>query len=222
MADLQLSGSLATWTEVKMTFLINPNLAQLLVVVGVMLLMLTNIHPRSTMLKVGMVVCLMTAGVEVVYLKVNPWSFLIVALSPLPFFIAVCQARTNNPLFLLSIFMLTVSAAFLFVDQNNQPVVHDGLAGLVSMICGAVLWISSEGLRNAEGRRLSNDPESVVGLIGEVRTDIGSHSAGSVLVDGELWQARSKTPIPAASTVRIIRQDGFWLTVKKVDQITKQ
>jgi len=205
-----------------MAFLINPNLAHLLVVVGVMLLLFTTINPKSTMLKVGMLVCFAAALYEFVYLKVNPWAFLVVILSPLPFFVGVRQARPHNPLFLISIFMLTISSVFLFVDQNNRPVLIYGLAGFVSTVCGAVIWITTEGRRNAEGASLSNDPDSVVGLIGEARTDIESHSAGSVLVEGEIWQARSKKTIRAGSTVRVLRQDGFWLAVKEVEKSTQK
>jgi len=182
-----------------MAFLTNPNLAHLFVLVGVILLLLTNINPKSSRLKVGMALCLVAAAVEFVYLKVNPWAFLALALSPLSFFLAVRQARSHNPLFLLSILMLTISSIFLFVDQNNRPVVNYGLAGFVSSKCGAFIWITTEGIRNAEGARLSNDPDSVVGLIGETRTDIEPHSAGSVLVEGELWQARSKNPFLLAA-----------------------
>jgi membrane-bound serine protease (ClpP class) len=204
-----------------MAFLANPNLAHLLVVLGVMFLLLTNINPNSTKLKVGMVLCLVAAGVEFIFLRVNPWAFLVLALSPLPFFIGVRQARSQNPLFLISILMLAISSVFLFMDESGRPAVIVGPAGFVSTICGAIIWITTEGIRNAEGARLSNEPDSVVGMIGETRTDIEPHSAGSVLVDGELWQARSRTPIPAGSMVRILRQDSFWLTVKKVEKLTK-
>ena len=169
-----------------MAFLINPNLVHFVVIVHVTLLLLAHIHPKSTMLKVGMLLCLAAAGVELIYLNVNPWAFLVLALSPLPFFIAVRQARAKNPLFLITIFMLTISSVFLFLDQNNRPVVIYGPAGFVSTLCGAVIWITTEAIRNAEGARLSSDPDSVVGLIGETRTDIEPFSAGSVLVDGEL------------------------------------
>jgi len=205
-----------------MAFLTNPNLAHLFVVAGVTLLLLTNINPKSTLLKVGMVLCLIAAGIEFVYLKVNPWAFLVVALSPLPFFIAVRQARAHNPLFLISILMLTISSIFLFVDQDNRPVVINGPGGFVSMLCGSLIWIATDRIRNAESARLSNDPDSVVGLIGEAQTDIEAHSAGSVLVEGEIWQARSKKTIPAGSTVRVLRQDGFWLTVRKVEELTEK
>ena len=205
-----------------MAFPTNPNLAYLLVVAGVMLLLLTNINPKSTILKVGMLLCFVAVGYEFAYLTVNPWAFLVVALSPLPFFIAVRQARIHNPLILISIFMFNISSVFLFVDQNNRPVVNYGLAGFVSVLCGAFIWIGTGRMRNVEGARLSNDPDSVVGMIGEARTDIEAYSAGSVLVEGELWQARSKKPIPAGAMVRILRQDGFWLTVKEVEKLTKK
>ena len=192
-----------------MAFLINLNFAHVVVAVGVMLLLMTNIHPKSRMLKAGMVICLVAAGAEFVCLRANPWAFLLVALRPLPFFIAVRQSHAQNPLFLMSIFMLTISSVFLFVDENNRPALLHSFAGFVATMCGLFLWITTEALRNLEGARLRDDPTSVVGLIGETRRDIESHSAGSVQVDGELWQALSKKPIPASSTVRILRQDGF-------------
>jgi membrane-bound serine protease (ClpP class) len=204
-----------------MECLINPNLAYMLVVASVILLMLTNINPKSTSLRVGVVLCFVATGIELVFLEANLWALLMVVLSPLPFFIAVRQAHTHNPLFLISIFILTISSVFLFVDQNNRPVVNVGLAGFVSTMYGAIIWITTEGIRNADGARLSNDPNSVVGLIGETQMEIEPFSAGSVLVEGELWQARSKNPIPAGNTVRVLRQDGFWLTVKKVEKLTK-
>ena len=205
-----------------MGFLINPNIAYLLVVTAVMLSLWTFNDQKSTWQKVGMVLCFAAAGYEFVYLKWNPLALLVVALSPLPLFLAIRQARLNSPLFLITILMLTMGSTFLFVDQNGRPAVDYGLAAIVSVFCGTFIWIGIGRMRNAEGVQLSNDPDSVVGLIGEVRTDIESHSAGSVLVDGELWQAQSKTPIPAGAMVRVLRQDGFWLTVKEMKKLQKK
>jgi membrane-bound serine protease (ClpP class) len=207
-------------TEADMGLLINPNVAYLLVVTAVMLMLLTFMHPKSNWLRIWMVICLVAAGYELVHLKGNPWAFAVVALSPLPLFIAIRQERVNSPLFLLTILMLTLGSVYLFVDQNNRPVV--GIAGLVSIICAAIIHLLTEDMRNAEGTRLNNDPNSVVGLIGEVKTDIEPHSAGAVLVEGEIWQARSRETICAGSTVRVLRKDGFWLTVKEVEKLTKK
>src|SRR6266540_7444765 len=90
-----------------MGLLINPNVAYLLVVTAVMLMLLTFMNPKPNWLKIGMAICLVAAGYELVNLKGNPWAFAVVALSPLPLFIAIRQERVNSPLFLLTILMLT-------------------------------------------------------------------------------------------------------------------
>ena len=68
--------------------------------------------------------------------------------------------------------------------------------------------------------RVGNDPDSLVGMIGEAYSDI--HEFGSVRADDQIWQARSESVIPAGSTIRILRQDGFVLTVKKVEKLNKK
>lgn len=203
-------------------FLINPNIAYLLVVTGIMLLLYMFNTPQSTWAKALMALCFAAAAYEFLYLKVNPWAFLVVALSPLPFFIAMRQRLPRSPLYLITMAMLTIGSVFVFVDENNRPVVNNGLAALVSIFYASFIWIGVERLRSTEGVILSNDPDSVVGMIGETPTGIESHSAGPVLIDGELWQARSKKPIPAGSTVRVLRQDGFVLTVKETEKLIKK
>ncbi len=59
----------------------------------------------------------------------------------------------------------------------------------------------------------------VVGITGEVWVAIEPFSIGSVRIEGELWQARGKEMLPAGTLVRVIRQDGITLTVKKVENI---
>ncbi len=205
-----------------MEFLINPNVAYLLIVAAIMLFLVTINDPKSPLPKIGMALCLGAAGYELIHLKGNPWAFLVVGLSPLPFFVAIRQARLHLPLIIITILMLTVGSVFLFVDQNGHPAVDYGLAGWVAVICGVCIWIAVGQRQNAQGTRLNDSPGSVVGLLGEARTEIEKNSAGSVEVEGELWIARSKIPIPAGSMVRILRQDGAVLTVKKAENLNKK
>jgi membrane-bound serine protease (ClpP class) len=59
--------------------------------------------------------------------------------------------------------------------------------------------------------------ESMVGLIGEARTDIAA--AGTVLAKGTLWQARSSgDAIPAGSKVRIQETQGLTLVVGRDEE----
>ena len=205
-----------------MEFLINPTVAYLLIVTTVMMLSLTIIENKFTVSKYGMILCLVVAVYELFYLEVNPWAFLVVALSLLLFYLAIRQTSVHLSLVSIAILMLALGSFYLFLDENGRPVVNYRLAGLISTLYSTFIWITIGRMRNAEGIRLSNNPDSVIGLIGEVYTDIEPYSAGSVLVEGELWQAYSKKPIPAGSTVRVLRQDGFWLTVKEAEKLTKK
>ena len=127
-----------------------------------------------------------------------------------------------NPLFLATILLLSLGAVYLFVDENGQPLVNLGIAAIVSIFGGLWIWVSVVRARDPEGARTSNDPDSVVGMIGEVRTDIEPYSTGLILVDGVLWRARSKENIPAGRMVRVIRDDGIVLTVKEANTVMKK
>jgi membrane-bound ClpP family serine protease len=149
-------------------------------------------------------------------------ALLVVALSPLLFHFAIRQTSVHLSLVVLAILLLALGSFYLFLDENGHPIINYRLAGLIFTLYSIFIWITIGRMRNAEGIRLSNNPNSVIGLIGETRTDIEAYSAGSVLVEGELWQARSKKAIPAGSTVRVLRLDGFWLTVKELEPLTKK
>jgi membrane-bound serine protease (ClpP class) len=203
-----------------MEFLLSPNVAYLLVFIGVMLLLLSFNDTKYSLPKVGaMLFCLLAGGVEFFVLHGNPWAFLIVALSPLPYFVVIRQERVHNPLFLLTILMLTMGSFFLFVDENKTPIVNYGLAASVSLFGSTYIWLTVQQMSTARRRPLIAD--TLVGMTGEVWIAIEPFSAGSVRIEGELWRARSKEAIPAGATVRVIRQDGITLTVKKMEKINK-
>jgi membrane-bound ClpP family serine protease len=205
-----------------MNLLITRNLAYLLLITGVMLLLWISYHPKSTWPKVWMALCFLVGGYEFVVLKENPWAFLAVALSPLPFFLALHQSRAYSPLILLTIVMLTLGSAFLFMDGDKAGLVNPGLSGFVSIFVALSIWIGMGRLGKPQSTIVDDEPGSLVGLIGEVKTDIEQFSTGSVMVEGELWRARSKEFIPAGRTVRILRQDASILTVKETKNLPKK
>jgi membrane-bound serine protease (ClpP class) len=207
-----------------MDLLINPNAAYLLLVTAVMLLLWISYHPDSMWLKITMGLCFLVGGYEFVALKGNPWAFLVLVSSPLPFLLALRQSRPYSLLLLVTIVMLTGGAAFLFMDQDNNRLINSLLMGLVSSFAAFSILIGMGRLGKAQSTIVSDDPDSLVGLIGEVRTDIEPYSpgTGSVFVEGELWRAQSKEFIPAGRTVRILRQDAYILTVKETKDLLKK
>ena len=203
-----------------MEFFINPSIAYLLIFTGVTLLLIMFNDTKYSLPKAGaMAFCLLAGIAEFFILDGNPWAFLIVVLSPLPYFIAIRQERLHNPLFLFTIFMLTIGTAYLFVDENGRPFANLGLAGIVSVFGGLFIWLIIQRAQTAGRSPLIGD--TLVGMTAEVWIAIEPFSIGSVRIEGELWQARSKENLPAGTLVRVIRQDGGTLTVKKVEKLPK-
>ena len=203
-----------------MDFLINPNIGYLSIVGAVAFVMLTFVMPRSRLPIIGFVICLALAWYEISQLKANPWDLIIVVLSPIPFYVAVRTSRLHFPLLLLSLMALTIGAYFIFTDQNAAPTVNLNLVMGVSFLSALFAWAAYNRQIQKQNEKGIYDPDSVVGLIGEARTEIDS--SGLVLLEGELWRARSKTPIPAGSAVRVLRSGGGLLTVEKAEGLSKK
>ena len=201
-----------------MEIIINPKVAYLLIFTGVMLLLIMFNDTKYSLPKVvAMAFCLLAGTTEFFILNGNPWAFLIVVLSPLPYFIAMRQERLHNPLFLFTIFMLTIGSSYLFVDENHHPLANLGFAGMVSIFGGLFIWLIIQRAQTAGNSQLIGD--TLVGMTGEVWIAIEPFSIGSIRIDGELWQARSKEILQAGTLVRVIRQDGVTLTVKKIENV---
>jgi len=202
-----------------MEFLINPNIAHLIVVTTIMLLLTTILYPKRVVLKVLAVLFLGIAFYELLYLKANFWALVMATFSVFPFMMAIRQTEMRLPLVALTILLLVIGSVFLFTDENGNPV-NLGLTGIISIFCAEFIWISVKRQININNPRRGPDPNSLVGLIGDAYTDI--HEFGSVRVAGEIRQAHSENFIPGGSTVRILKDEGYTLFVKKVEKLTKE
>jgi membrane-bound serine protease (ClpP class) len=204
-----------------MEIIINPKVAYLLIFTGVILLLIMFNDTKYSLPKVGaMAFCILAGIAEFFILDGNAWAFLIVVLSPLPYFIAMRQERFHSLFIVLTIFMLTIGSAYLFEDDIRYPLANLGPVGLVSTFGGLFVWLTVAQRRTAQmaGKALLIG-DTLVGLTGEVWVAIEPSSPGSVRIEGELWRARSKETLPAGTFVRVIGQNGITLTVKKVENL---
>lgn len=201
-----------------MNFLLNPNIAYLFFVATVMLAFTNILFPRSSLSKIGTLVCLAGAGYALLNLRVNPWALLAAGLSPLPYFMATQQAGARRPLLVVATGMFVLGSAFLLVDEKGLPTINVGLILLVSTVCAQFIWVSTERRLNAQGTRRGANPDSLVGLIGTAITQIDD--VGLVEIEGETCSARSDHPIPAGSMVRVLKYEGRILVVKKAEKPT--
>jgi membrane-bound serine protease (ClpP class) len=101
----------------------------------------------------------------------------------------------------------------MFPRTADQAIVNPFVAIIVSGLVAGFLWIAVRKSVEATSAKPTHDLATLLGQIGEARTTINEE--GSVLVAGELWSARSENPIPAGSSIRVLRREGFILIVEK-------
>jgi membrane-bound serine protease (ClpP class) len=200
--------------EEQMEFLLEPNVAYLILLSGILLGMMALVTPGTGLFEVGAFFCLALAGYAVYNLSFNWWALVILVLSILPFIYAIQRPKRENYLG-LSILLLVIGSVFMFAVDGWKPAVNPLVALVTSGLLSVFLWIVVRKTVQAAEARPAHDLEMLVGAIGEARSNV--HEDGSVYVAGELWSAKSNSPIPDGSAIRVVRREGFILVVEKTD-----
>jgi membrane-bound serine protease (ClpP class) len=195
-----------------MDFLLDPNIAYLILLGGVLLAMMALASPGTGFFEIGAFFCIALAGYAIYNLSFNWWALLLLGLSIVPFVYAI--QKPKRELFLaLSILMMIVGSVFMFPRTADQAIVNPIIAIIASGLVAGFLWIAVRKSVEATSIKPTHDLSGLVGQVGEARTRINDE--GSVLVAGEMWSARSEKPIPAGSSIRVLRREGFILIVEK-------
>ena len=97
-----------------------------------------------------------------------------------------------------------------------KPAVNPFVALVTSGLLSVFLWIVVRKTVQAAGVRPVHDLDALTGLSGEARSKV--YEEGSVFVAGEKWSAKSDAVIPAGSSIRVVRREGFILVVEKDSQ----
>ncbi len=195
-----------------MDFLLNPDIAYLILLGGILLGLLSIVTPGTGVFEVGAFFFLVLAGYAVYNLSINCWALLLLILSIIPFIYA--SRKPKREAFLgLSILLLVFGSVFLFALDGWKSAVNPLVALVASGSLAGFLWIGVRKSVQAAAARPAHDLDVLVGQIGEARSTILDE--GSVQVRGEMWSARSADEIPAGSHVRVIRREGFILVVEK-------
>jgi membrane-bound serine protease (ClpP class) len=198
-----------------MNFLLEPNVAYLILLGGVMLGFLALVTPGTGLFEVGAFFCIALAAYAVYNLSFNWWALVLLVLSVVPFVYAI-QKPKREVFLALSILLLVVGSVFVFPSQDQLFAVNPLVVLLASILVISFLWIAVRKSVEAAGIRPSHNLEGLLGQLGEARTDV--HEDGSVQVAGELWSARSVNLIRKGSPVRIVSRDGFVVVVEQVSQ----
>ena len=190
-----------------------PNLVYLLLMAGVWLAAMAIVSPGTGLLEIGAVAILVMAGLGTLQVPVDLWALAVIAVGVVMFVGALRWKRTALWL-VLSALLLSTGSAFLLGLQAGQPAVHPLLAAAVSALTVGFFWISVRRGILAQRAKPLHNPDDLLGQVGDVRSVL--EPVGSVYVGGELWSARSETPLAVGTTVRVRGREGLVLLVDPV------
>ncbi len=196
-----------------MDFLLDPNLAYLILLGGILLSVVALATPGSGFLEAGAVLCFALAGYAIYNLTIHWWALVILLLAIVPFVYAV---RSRNKMFLgIAIALMVIGSVFVFTREGEWISIHPLAALLASSMLAVFIWFIVVKFLDTLATRPTHDLDALVGALGDARSAI--QTEGSVYVNGELWSARSEKKIPAGSRIRVLRREGFVLIVEKVE-----
>ena len=196
-----------------MDFLLDPNVAYVILVAGVVLAFFSASTPGSGVGEVAAVFCFVLAGYAAYNLSINWWALALLLLGVVPFILAV-RNPTQWLVFLgVCIALLSVGSVFLFPAEEGLISVNPALAFFISALMSGILWYVLRKFIEVISRRPAHDLGALVGEVGTATSAI--YKDGSVHVYGEDWSARSDVKIPSGSQVRVVSREGFVLVVEK-------
>ncbi|GAB4570023.1 MAG: hypothetical protein Fur0017_15840 [Anaerolineales bacterium] len=196
-----------------MDFLLNPNVAYVILLAGVVLAFFSASTPGTGVGEVAALFCLVLAGYAAYNLSVHWWALVLLALSIPPFVFAVRNPSKWLAYLGLCILFLVLGSVFLFVPEGSLISVNPLLALFTSVFLSVVMWFVLRQFIEVVSRRPAHDADALIGGTGIAASEILKE--GSVQINGELWSARSDVSIPSGSAVRVIAREGFVLVVEK-------
>lgn len=198
-----------------MEFLLDANVSYVLLVIGMMFVLMGLLTPGTGLFEISALFALVLAGYGAYNLGFNAWALVPLSLAVVPFLYAIRLKAWRIPLLAATIVLAMGGSILLFPGEDGNLVgVNPLLAGFVSLVASGILWLFVERTFAAMMLPTAHGAHQLIGKIGEARTDI--QDEGSVQVSSELWSARSSTPIPSGSKVRVVDKEGLVLIVEQV------
>jgi membrane-bound serine protease (ClpP class) len=199
-----------TLKERILDYLMDPNIAFILLAVGLLALYVEFNHPGAVVPGTVGVVFIILAAFALNFLPVR-FAALGLILAAFALFALEAKFATHGVLTIGGIVLLTLGALLLVDAPIPEMRVHLLTALAVSIPLGVITaFLMSIALR-ARRNKIVTGAQGLVGEIGVTQTPLSLQ--GKVFVHGELWDASASAPLPAGARVIVRRVNGLQLEV---------
>ncbi|WP_060982406.1 NfeD family protein [Vibrio splendidus] len=205
------------WRFSLLSVITNPNVAYILMLIGIYGLLLEFYNPGVGLPGVLGGICLLLAMYSLQMLPVSYAGLALILLG-----IALMVAEAFSPSF--GIFGLGGVAAFtlgsIMLMDTEVPGYQIALPLIIgiSLFSVAFIVVTLSMLVRVRNKPVTTGMEAVVGETGKVVS--GFPGAGRVLVEGEIWQAQCPNELQAGQPIRVTKLTGLLLDVEALSDET--
>ena len=198
------------WTQRLLAAVVHPNIAYILMMLGVLGLIFEITHPSGFSGIAGLI-CLLLA---LYAFQALPVSYAAVGLILLGLGLLVAEIKvvSHGLLALGGVIALILGSLLLY--ESPTPVIRVSLAvilAMVSTLSAIILFIVWRAVA-IRSQPVVTGMAGMVGEIGEAATDLAPE--GQVYAHGELWSATATAAVRKGGAVRVLRVEGLHLTVE--------
>lgn len=204
-----------TWAQRVLSALAHPQIAYLLLTLGMLGLTVEFWNPGAIFPGVAGGICLLLAFFA---LQVLPISYTGVLLILLGIVLLILEVKVTSFGVLAIGGVAAIFFGSLMLIDSPLPEMQIGLRLIVPItlsISGIILFLVQLAVRAQQQRPVTGEA-GMIDKVGEAITSIDPGGVGRVLTHGEIWTATADEPIAAGDRVQVVGVKGLLLTVRKV------
>lgn len=199
-----------TLKETILAYLMDPNVAFLLLAIGALALYVEFNHPGAVIPGTVGVVFILVAAFALNLLPTR-FAALVLILGAFALFAAEAKFASHGVLTIGGIALLTLGGLLLVDSPIPEMRVHLVTALAVSIPLGLITAFLMTIALRARRNKIVTGEQGLVGATGIVQTALSPQ--GKVFIHGEIWDAISSCALPPGQVVVVRRVDGLTLQV---------
>lgn len=200
-------------------FLGNPNLAYLLLMVGILGLYVEITNPGVVAPGVIGGICLLLAFAALQVMPINYTGLALIGLGVL-LLVAEMFIPSFGIIGIGGLVSLVLGSLLLFDTPDSTLTVDRHIIGAAATTVGGFMLIVGWLVMRSQIRPVVTGAEGMVGEIGEVRRAADPNGRVKVFVHGEYWDAVSEQPVDVGAPVEVVAIDGLQVRVRPCERAT--
>lgn len=212
--DARIEEIHLTLREQFLVRITNPNIAYILLTLGMYGLVYEFTHPGAIFPGIAGGVCLILAFLALQTLPVNYAGIALIVMGIIMLFLET-RTPTNGPLTIGGIASMILGSVMLFDTDAPFLRVSWSVILLVVIFTAAFFLFLVYMTVRAMKKKPTTGKRGLVGEAAEVKTAISPGKVGSVFVHGEFWDAVAEEKIGSGEVVEVVEVRGMRLVVKR-------